>query len=141
MVNLLFLRLYFESTLAEHHYHFPGSYTSLLPYTQERYLANHTVMSACDKLHKLYSTDLEPVVWARSVGLEVLNEMDSVKAGLMISAGSQATKKARPGSTAWSLAGDTVQLFSSTVRTASMLTGVLGGAVGSALNNMTSRRT
>lgn len=97
-------------------------------------------MSACDKLHKLYSTDSEPIVWARSVGLEVLNELDSVKAGLMISAGSQATRKTRPGSTAWSLAGDAVQMVSSTVRTASMLTGVLGGAIGSALNNMTSKR-
>lgn len=47
-------------------------------------------MSATDKLHKLYSTDMLPVVWARSVGVEVLNELDSVKAGIMMTAGAQA---------------------------------------------------
>lgn len=44
-------------------------------------------MSAVDKLHKLYSSTLEPIVWARSVGLEVLNELDSVKAAIMMDAG------------------------------------------------------
>lgn len=65
-----------------------GSYTSLLPYTRERYFENHKMLSAVDKLHKLYSTTAEPVVWARSVGLEVLNELDTIKAALMMSAGS-----------------------------------------------------
>ena len=64
-----------------------GSYTALLPYAQERYLANHVLMSAIDKLHKVYTTELEPIVWARSVGVEVLNELDSVKAAIMMSAG------------------------------------------------------
>ena len=49
-------------------------------------------MSACDKLHKLYASTAEPVVWARSVGLEVLNELDSVKAALMLNAGSNARR-------------------------------------------------
>lgn len=44
-------------------------------------------MSVIDKLHKLFSTTSEPVVWARSVGLEVLNELDTVKAAIMMSAG------------------------------------------------------
>lgn len=44
-------------------------------------------MSAVDKLHKLYSSTLEPVVWARSIGLEVLNELDAVKAALMMDSG------------------------------------------------------
>ena len=44
-------------------------------------------MSAVDKLHKLYSATLEPVVWARSVALEVANELDAVKAGRMMDAG------------------------------------------------------
>lgn len=44
-------------------------------------------MSAVDKLHKLYSSTCEPIVWARSVGLEVLNELDTVKAALMMDAG------------------------------------------------------
>ncbi|KAK7060902.1 putative ubiquinone biosynthesis monooxygenase [Paramarasmius palmivorus] len=66
-----------------------GSSTALLPYTQERYFENHKVMSVCDKLHKLYSYTSEPVVMARSMGLEVLNEFDSIKAALMATAGSQ----------------------------------------------------
>jgi len=45
------------------------------------------MLSAVEKLHKLYSTTLPPVVWARSVGLEVINELDTIKAALMITAG------------------------------------------------------
>lgn len=44
-------------------------------------------MSAVDKLHKFYSSTLEPIVRARSVGIEVLNELDAVKAALMMDAG------------------------------------------------------
>lgn len=47
------------------------------------------MLSAVDKLHKLYSTTAEPVVWARSVGVEVLNELDTLKTALMVTAGSQ----------------------------------------------------
>ncbi|KAL0569788.1 putative ubiquinone biosynthesis monooxygenase [Marasmius crinis-equi] len=75
-----------------------GSYTALLPYTQERYFENHKVMSACDKLHKLYSTTLPPIVWARSMGLEVINELDSIKAALMMNAGSSPRVKSSNGS-------------------------------------------
>lgn len=70
-----------------------GSRTALLPYSRARYFENHKIMAACDKLHKLYSATAEPIVWARSVGVEVLNELDSVKAAMMLSAGS------RPSST------------------------------------------
>ncbi|KAJ7890625.1 ubiquinone biosynthesis hydrox [Mycena olivaceomarginata] len=63
-----------------------GSRTALSPYGQERYFENHKIMSVMDKLHKLYSTSFEPVVWARSVGLEVVNEFDSLKAALMMEA-------------------------------------------------------
>lgn len=40
-----------------------------------------------DKLHKLYSTTNPTAVWARSTGLEVLNELDSLKGALMSAAG------------------------------------------------------
>ncbi|KAJ3992082.1 hypothetical protein F5050DRAFT_1018854 [Lentinula boryana] len=72
-----------------------GAYTCLLPYTQERYLENHKIMSACDKLHKIYSTSFGPLVQLRSVGLEVLNELDSIKAAIMMSAGSVSRKNNR----------------------------------------------
>ncbi|KAI0369821.1 ubiquinone biosynthesis hydrox [Pilatotrama ljubarskyi] len=75
-----------------------GSRTALLPYARERYFENHKIMAACDKLHKLYSVTAEPVVWARSVGVEVLNELDSVKAAMMLTAGSRPSH-ARPSGT------------------------------------------
>ena len=34
------------------------------------------MMSAVDKLHKLYSSTAAPIVWARSTGVEVLNELE-----------------------------------------------------------------
>ncbi|KAG9310605.1 hypothetical protein JVU11DRAFT_9170 [Chiua virens] len=39
-----------------------GSYTALRPYASERYFENHKVMSAVDKLHKLYSSTVEPII-------------------------------------------------------------------------------
>ncbi|KAJ3546093.1 hypothetical protein NM688_g5552 [Phlebia brevispora] len=51
------------------------------------------MLSVCDKLHKIYSFSFEPVVWARSVGVEVLNELDTLKAALVLSAGSERTKR------------------------------------------------
>ncbi|KAI9062622.1 ubiquinone biosynthesis hydrox [Trametes sanguinea] len=59
---------------------------------------NHKIMAACDKLHKLYAATAEPLVWARSVGVEVLNELDAVKAAMMIAAGSRPAR-ARPSGT------------------------------------------
>jgi len=119
-----------------------GSYTALLPYAQERYLANHTMMSSVDKLHKLYSTEIQPVVWARSVGVEVLNELDSIKAGIMMTAG------AKTGSThageagvrnAWSIAGSAVQTLASSAQAMSAIQGVLGSAIGSAVRSVAAR--
>ncbi|TFK29762.1 COQ6 monooxygenase [Coprinopsis marcescibilis] len=90
-----------------------GSYTALLPYAQERYLQNHIMMAAVDKLHKLYTIDLEPVVWARSAGLEVVNELDSLKAALMMSAGAEAPVE--PSVAAWSAASNLIQGASAVV--------------------------
>jgi ubiquinone biosynthesis monooxygenase Coq6 len=45
------------------------------------------MMSAVDKLHKLYARTEPPVVWARSTGVEVLNELDTLKAGIIRAAG------------------------------------------------------
>ncbi|KAF8967656.1 COQ6 monooxygenase [Flammula alnicola] len=116
-----------------------GSYTALLPYTQERYLANNTLMSACDKLHKLYSIDSQPVVWARSVGVEVLNELDSVKAGVMMAAGAQATVKSAPGSAWWTFAGNAVQNLAATLHTAGIVKGAVENVVVGSLKNLVSK--
>ncbi|KDR80553.1 hypothetical protein GALMADRAFT_222150 [Galerina marginata CBS 339.88] len=116
-----------------------GSYTALLPYSQERYFANHTLMSAVDKLHKLYSTESQPVVWARSIGIEVMNELDSVKAAMMMTAGANSAKKARAGSAGWTLAGNTVQTLATAAHAVGAIKGAVGDAVGSVLKNLASR--
>lgn len=36
-------------------------------------------MSGVDKLAKLYGTRLGPIVWLRSTGIEIINEIPSVK--------------------------------------------------------------
>ncbi|THH10942.1 hypothetical protein EW146_g8216 [Bondarzewia mesenterica] len=109
-----------------------GSYTALAPYARERYFENHKIMSVCDKLHKLYSATAEPIVWARSVGLEVLNELDTLKAAIMMSAGaSDGNKGARDGSPAWGLAANAVEMVSGTARFAEVAgAGLRSTAVG-----------
>ena len=61
---------------------------------------NHTMLSVCDKLHKLYSFEAPPIVWARTVGLEVLNELDTIKAALVLAAGSERRKR-KPEEIGW----------------------------------------
>jgi len=114
-----------------------GSYTALLPYGQERYLANHTVMSAIDKLHKLYSSDMEPIVWARSVGVEVLNELDSVKAAIMTIAGAQTTPARN---FAWDFAGNALQTLASTGKAAEVLKGAVWDVLRSSIQNMAAKK-
>ena len=64
-----------------------GSYAVLEEYPRERYLANHGMLSGVDKLAKLYGTRSGPVVWLRSVGLEVANEWSGLKEAFMGVAG------------------------------------------------------
>lgn len=64
-----------------------GSKHALLPYPRERYLTNHNIMNFIDKLHKLYAMESKPVVWARSTGVEILNELPSLKGAMMGTAG------------------------------------------------------
>lgn len=116
-----------------------GSYTSLLPYAQERYFENHKLMSAMDKLHKLYTTDLAPVVWARSVGVEVLNELDTVKAAMMIQAGSSPKPKRAeegPAATAWGAAATGLESLATAVGVARMVGGGLPGMVSAGLQGV-----
>jgi len=63
-----------------------------------------------DKLHKIYSSTFEPLIWARSVGLEVINELDSIKAAFMMSAGASVRQTMNGGSASpgWNFAADAV---------------------------------
>ncbi|GAA6010759.1 hypothetical protein JCM10207_005828 [Rhodosporidiobolus poonsookiae] len=64
-----------------------GAYLSLLAYPRARYAANHALLSTCDHLHQLYSSSNPALVWARSTGVEVLNELEGVKSWVMRRAG------------------------------------------------------
>lgn len=65
-----------------------GSKLALNPYPRQRYLTNHNIQSFIDKLHKLYAVEhSKPIVWARSTGVEILNELPSLKGAMMGTAG------------------------------------------------------
>lgn len=115
-----------------------GSYTSLLPYARARYLDNHKMLSACDKLHKLYSATAGPIVWARTVGLEVLNELDTIKAALMMTAGSERARQ--PGQVGWELAAKGVETFAKNVNGARELAGSVKDLVGAGVRQLLQRR-
>nr|GAT46718.1 predicted protein [Mycena chlorophos] len=107
-----------------------GSRTALLPYARERYFANHKIMSTMDKLHKLYATSFGPVVWARSVGLEVVNELDTVKTAIMM----EGSGKTELGSGAgWEAAARAVEAVAATSKAVRTVADMIPGLVGSAL--------
>lgn len=56
-----------------------GSKIALEPYWSERFTPNHVMLGIVDKIHKIYSTDFAPIVWARSAGVALLNNLPFVK--------------------------------------------------------------
>lgn len=60
-----------------------GSTISLEQYNQERYAENNAILGVCDKLHKLYSVESGPVVWGRTVGLNLVDKLWPVKDAIM----------------------------------------------------------
>lgn len=93
-----------------------GTHSSLSEYPRDRYLANQAVLSAVDHLHWLFvvppprehlSAAAEShaadgvvqdnlsraVIWARSTGFEVLNELGVVKRAITSFAGSSSSKR------------------------------------------------
>jgi ubiquinone biosynthesis monooxygenase Coq6 len=85
------------------------------------------MMSAVDKLHKLYASTVPPVVWARSTGVEVLNELDTVKAGIISAAGGRSSASIVPGSPWGMVAGGVEALVSGTQVIGTGLNTVAGG--------------
>ncbi|KAF8318658.1 ubiquinone biosynthesis hydrox [Clavulina sp. PMI_390] len=75
-----------------------GGYTNLLPYHQRQYIPNHGILSVTDKLHKLYALQSPLAVWARSTGLEVVNELGPLKGALMSAAGASSVSWKGAGS-------------------------------------------
>jgi ubiquinone biosynthesis monooxygenase Coq6 len=94
-------------------------------------------MSAVDKLHKLYSSTLEPVVWARSVGLEVLNEIDFLKAAIMMDAGARSPQKNTQGDAiGWTLVAKGIETLASSASAANIIGQGISGAVRTGSQNV-----
>lgn len=100
-------------------------------------------MAAVDKLHKLYSSTFEPLVWVRSVGLEVLNEFDSIKTAIMMSAGASSRRfdtgdetNQRPDVLGWTMAASGVEGLASGARAAKTIGEGLIGMVGAGLQGL-----
>lgn len=60
-----------------------GSNWALDAYNAEQWAHNHAMLGAVDKLHKLYSAESGPVVWARSLGLDAVDKMGFLKGFFM----------------------------------------------------------
>lgn len=58
-------------------------------YNSDRWAKNNAVLGVCDKLQKLYSAGSGPVVWGRSLGLDLVDRLGSVKGALMGAAGTR----------------------------------------------------
>jgi ubiquinone biosynthesis monooxygenase Coq6 len=91
-------------------------------------------MAVNDKLHKLYSSTLEPIVWARTVGLEVLNELDTLKASIIMTAGGGSRRESgSTWGTAFTAAASGVEGLFTVSDTAKM---VRNGAIGLAAHGL-----
>jgi ubiquinone biosynthesis monooxygenase Coq6 len=60
-----------------------GTCWCLDDYNADRWAANNAMLGVVDKLQKLYSVGSGPVVWARSLGLDVVNRLGPLKGLLM----------------------------------------------------------
>ncbi|KAI0339515.1 ubiquinone biosynthesis hydrox [Trametopsis cervina] len=112
-----------------------GAHTALQPYARNRYFENHKTLSACDKLHKLYSSTSEPIVWARSAGLEVLNELDTIKGALMMAAGT-VKEHYGTGQVGWELTAKAVEGLARNMDNARMLGNSVSGMAGSTVRQL-----
>lgn len=64
-----------------------GSCWALDEYNSQRWAANNAMLGVVDKLQKLYSASSGPVVWGRSLGLDLVNRLGPLKGALMGAAG------------------------------------------------------
>ncbi|WVQ74193.1 ubiquinone biosynthesis monooxygenase COQ6 [Cryptococcus sp. DSM 104548] len=65
-----------------------GSLEGMKGYPKERYPLNHLMLSTTDKLHYIFRARNPLINWARSTGLDVINEIGPLKRLLMGGAGS-----------------------------------------------------
>ena len=58
-------------------------------YNSDRWAKNNAVLGVCDKLQKVYSASTGPVVWGRSLGLDLVDRLGPLKGMLMGAAGTR----------------------------------------------------
>lgn len=93
-------------------------------------------MATVDKLNKLYSLEASPIVWARSVGVEVLNEIPVLKNAMMDTAGGNS----HPTSSGpWSMIADAYETIEKVKYLTTGLARVGVGAVSSMIQRAASR--
>lgn len=60
-----------------------GSTLVLENYVANAWPSNHALLGICDKLHKIFSTDFYPLVWARGFGMKSINSFGTIKELMM----------------------------------------------------------
>lgn len=60
-----------------------GTCWTLDGYNSDRWAKNNAMLGVVDKLQKLYSAGSGPVVWGRSLGLDLVNKLGPLKGALM----------------------------------------------------------
>lgn len=60
-----------------------GSTLVLENYVANAWPSNHALLGICDKLHKVFSTDFYPLVWARGFGMKSINSLGTIKEFMM----------------------------------------------------------
>lgn len=73
-----------------------GGITALAQYPRDRYLQNHILLAAVDKLNSVFGARNPLINFVRANGLEVFNELGPIKDFFMRNAGSAATGKRSP---------------------------------------------
>ncbi|KAI7373219.1 hypothetical protein KC336_g20450, partial [Hortaea werneckii] len=60
-----------------------GTNWCLDQYNADRWAANNAMLGVVDKLKKVYSAESGPVVWGRSLGVDLLDRLGAVKGAVM----------------------------------------------------------
>jgi ubiquinone biosynthesis monooxygenase Coq6 len=76
------------------------------------------------------------VVWARSVGLEVINELETIKAALIMTAGGGRGSRAGGEAWRWDLVAKSLENFNSATDAAKVVGSGLGNMVGIGLQQL-----
>lgn len=111
-----------------------GSYVGLLEYPRSRYVENHALLSACDHLASLYASRNPAIVWLRTNGLEVVNELPAVKNLLMGGAGASSSSFSSSASSSsrgagWGLTATAFEQVARVKDVVGLIGGIAAGAI------------